>query len=518
MTKKQNHVGGTNHVLHNPIDTLRIMAASSFFGEPAYYVDPGLKSRGGKINSKIGDTEAKAILALLGGLIDFKSPSTNTAEQLEQAIDAALDADLEATLKLAAELRNDDNIRTTPQVILVRAANHKKAKGSGLIRTYAKDIIKRGDEPAVQLAYQTYRFGKTIPNALKKAWADFLNKQTEFNLAKYRMENRRVKTIDVVRVSHAHSEAISKLVYNNLKLEENTWESLISSKGSNKATWEQAVDMMGHMALLRNLRNLHQNGVDIAKYGDKLLDGVKYGKQLPFRYYSAYNELQKAGAPKPMLKLVEDCMKSATEQMPKFAGKVAALCDNSGSAHGTFTSAYGSTVVADIANLTAVVTGMITEGEATVYPFGDKLLELKVDKTKGILEQADAVKKLAHNVGGGTETGVWLFWKQAIDKKEHFDHVFIYSDMQAGHGELYVNNAGSLPAQFKWGRSSTHVNVAALVAEYRKQVNPNVHVYLVQVAGYGDTIMPEYFDKTYILGGWSDGIFKFAHKMQQLNP
>jgi hypothetical protein len=42
-------------------------------------------------------------------------------------------------------------------------------------------------------------------------------------------------------------------------------------------------------------------------------------------------------------------------------------------------------------------------------------------------------------------------------------------------------------------------------------------VYLVQVAGYQDTLIPEFYDRTYILGGWGDGLLKFADKMNKMN-
>jgi len=34
--------------------------------------------------------------------------------------------------------------------------------------------------------------------------------------------------------------------------------------------------------------------------------------------------------------------------------------------------------------------------------------------------------------------------------------------------------------------------------------------------GYTDTLVPEFYDRTYILSGWGEGIFKFAAQMQQL--
>ena len=133
----------------------------------------------------------------------------------------------------------------------------------------------------------------------------------------------------------------------------------------------------------------------------------------------------------------------------------------------------------------------------------------------------EKVEHASSDVGMGTETGIWLFWEKVLQNKEHLDHVFVYSDMQAGHGGLFVRDGNRLPSKFSWN-GATHyrryVDVPALIAEYRKEVNPDVQVYLVQMAGYEDTIVPEFYDKTYILGGWSDGIIRFADKVSKLNP
>jgi hypothetical protein len=40
-----------------------------------------------------------------------------------------------------------------------------------------------------------------------------------------------------------------------------------------------------------------------------------------------------------------------------------------------------------------------------------------------------------------------------------------------------------------------------------------VKVFLVQIAGYQDTLMPEFYDRTYILGGWGEGLLRFAAEM-----
>jgi len=277
-----------------------------------------------------------------------------------------------------------------------------------------------------------------------------------------------------------------------------------------------------YMAILRNLRNIDQ-----AKVSDEHIDkvcaalthlpAIEQSKQLPFRFYSAYNELVKAGANRKLIAAAEKAMELSVVNLPRLEGTVASLCDNSGSAHGAFTSSLGSMRVATIANLQAVITGMVTEGTSTVHPFGDRLETVDIDRTRGIFSQLAEVEKKAAKVGQGTETGIWLFWDQAIKNKTHYDHCFVYSDMQAGHGGLYAS--GTIPKEFSWDkRGGRHIDVAALINKYRAEVNPNVQVYLVQVAGYGDTIVPEIYDKTYILGGWSTGILKFADKVSKLNP
>jgi len=276
-----------------------------------------------------------------------------------------------------------------------------------------------------------------------------------------------------------------------------------------------------YMAMLRNLRNIDKAGVSdehIAKVcaGLEHAPAIMTSKQLPFRFWSAYKSLRSASSDTRLIDSVENALNASIANLPKLDGKVMALCDNSGSAHGTLQSKYGSVRVSEIANLTAVLTGMVAEhGEVGI--FGDKLKTMKIDPTGSVLQQAEKVNKIGNGIGQGTETGIWLFWDNAIKNKKHYDHVFVYSDMQAGHGGLYTNSANTPTKPFRWkNENSRHVDVPNLIKHYREKVNPDVKVYLVQVAGYGDALIPEAYDKTYILGGWSDGIIRFADKMNKI--
>lgn len=504
-------MNGLSFDISNPLHNLSCAASSCFFGEPQYYF-PTKDSR--KKSTKI--QVQMHTRGLIEEYLDAITPSEwyydNTpAKLLEKAIDKALDWNPEATLTEAVRLRNKENIRTTPQVILVRAANHVKLKGTGLVRKYGTNIVKRADELSVCLAYQLQAYGKPIPNSLKKVLRDGLDRFTDCQLAKYRMENRTVKTVDVMNMVHpSRTDKIDKLAKGMLKTTGNTWESIRSNGGS----WEDAIAVMGHMALLRNLRNFGKNEVNPDLYLDKLVNTTVGGKQLPFRYFSAYNALKEADFNNPrVLDAVENCLNISISNIPSIKGKTMSLCDNSGSAHGAMTSSAGTMTMATIGNLTGVITGIMAD-EGYVGTFGDRLEVTPIRKNSSVFDQLKTVNKTGRSVGAATENGVWLFWDKAIKTKEHWDNVFIYSDMQAGHGGLYGCNANEY-SNYQWG--GRHIHVPKLISEYRNKVNKNVNVFLVQTAGYQDTIVPEFYDRTYILGGWGDGILRFAATMIAAN-
>lgn len=507
-----NFMGGASWDISDPILRLRIAAASSFFGEPQYYHRDATDDRPKRVHrAALSDAQVAELRVLLDAADPQDWRGLSPSARMESAIDAALDHDAERTLLEAIRLRESEHIRTTPQVILVRAAHHASVRGTGLVRRYATKIIARADEPAVGLAYQLHVYGKPIPNALKKAWRDALYRQKAYQLAKYRMGSRATKTVDVMNLVHPKGEVFDRLAKGTLKSTDTTWEAIVSRKGSSKATWLEALEVMGHMALLRNLRNLLQAGVAPSAFVDRLRAGAKHGKQLPFRYYSAHRAVQK-NAPGVVLDAIEDCLVESLDRVPYFRGRVMSLCDNSGSARCTTTSSMGSMEIATIANLTAVLTGMASE-DGHVGVFGDRLETFAVRKRASIFDQLNLAEQKGRGIGMGTETGVWTFWDRAIRQREHWDHVFVYSDMQAGHGGLFGSDRQAY-AQFAW--NDAYIHVPKLIAAYRQRVNPKVHVHLVQVAGYQDTIVPEVYDRTTILGGWGDGLLRFAAELANL--
>jgi hypothetical protein len=503
----ENFMGGQSYRL-GPLETLKIVAASSIFAEPQYYRDGEGAQRG--ISNKMTLIE----YSIFGDLVKDKSTAV---EVFTSVIDAALDVDFKGALDLALKLRTEYMMRLNPSVIWMRASLHPKRtefneKNPGYMKNIGKSISLRPDDVTNQFEYYAYVNGskKGLSSLVKRTWAETLESFSRYQLNKYKGK----RLIDLVRISHAHSEDITELMKTGtIKVEESekTWESL-KSEGKN---WKEILDTIKipHMALLRNLRGIFKEiGEESVRDSvlAQLVAGVPNGKQFPFRYYSAYEAVKKESEinfKTQILDTLEECIDVAVANTPKLKGKVMSLCDNSGSAWGSCNSEYGTVTVAEIANLSALITGANAE-QGYVGVFGDKLETRGVSKRNGILSQLKESNEIGNGVGQGTENGIWLFWDKAIREKEHWDTVFIYSDMQAGHGGLYgVDSDEYKDFQHRGGR---HIDVLKLVQEYRRRVNSRVNVFSVQVAGYNNSVMPENIYRGAILAGWTGKESQYA--------
>lgn len=509
-----NFMGGDSYVL-NPITTMKMITASSIFGEPSYYRDSKL---GGKRTLYKVDPLVESILP--DELVD----NATTEDIMIRAIDAALDYDFTATLEWAIDLRIEYHIRLNPQIIMVRAAMHPKrkeytSKNPGAFGFYNLCVMNRPDEPMVQMAaYMYFNNGSksNIPTILKKSWATKLNGLGVYNIAKYK--NHEIGMINAVRICHAHNQFIDELMKTGtIKVEEEskTWENLRSEGMS----WKDICSKIniGHMAMLRNLRGIFTEVDDLEfckEYLSKLKNGVEIGEQLPFRYYSALKAIEnsKDCHHKPVIvNALEECMDIAMDNYPTLKGKTVCLSDNSGSAWNAFTSEYGSIKIAEIDNLSSVMTAANSD-EGYVVKFGNTIKEFPISKRKGVLSQADEISKDGYeDIGGSTEGGIWEFFNNVINNRIHYDNIFIYSDQQAGHGGLYGTYYQHKQYCSEYGcHHGNDINVFKLVQDYRKYVNPKVNVFSVQTAGYDNNVLPEYAYRTAILYGWTGREAEFA--------
>lgn len=523
-----NFMGGDSYTV-DPITRLRMVTASSIFGEPSYYrgAELGGKSKAPHVMSRAirayGRSEAMQLVRKydIFGVLDAK----DTVSLMEEIIDSALDYDFKATLDWAVELRNEFYIRLNPQVIMVRAAIHPKRKQftaefNGAFAAINKQVMFRADDAMSQMAYYLYKNnGKKndIPSVIKRSWASRLGSLSRYEVAKYK--NHEIGMINAVRICHANSDVLDELMQNGtveVEQGQKTWENL-RSEGKSWAEIFNTVKM-GHMALLRNLRGFLTEVEDrdlAVKYMESLKSGVLKGKQFPFRYYTAYQMIGKARGEIHFAQLaldtLEECIDISIENMPKLKGKTMCLSDNSGSAWGGLTTEYGSVVVAEIDNLSSVITAMRSD-EGYVGKFGDILRVYPISKRRGALEQAREIcENNSNDVGGGTEGGIWEFFANAIDKKEHWDNIFIYSDQQAGTGGLYGTSAQNRAYRSRgYECDGNMINVFKLVLDYRKSVYQKVNVFSVQTAGYDNMVVPNYAYRINLMYGWTGKEIVFA--------
>lgn len=512
-----NFMGGISYEL-NPLDTLKMISASSIFGEPQYYRSSGFKDGSYHLDKYVQEYS----------VLDIDEGNT-TSQIMINAINSALDYDFEATINWAATLRHDYYMRLNPQVIMVLAAKHPKRKEfsdnhPGLFREINNKVMHRADEPASQLSFYLYQYGNKskIPSILKRSWCDRIENMSRYEMEKHR--NHEVGMIDTIRICHAKGDLINELMKSG-KIEvtddQKTWEKLRVSGMS----WKDILNTthVGHMALLRNLRSIFKEVDDVEvlnKVVSDLKSGVIKGKQFPFRYYQALRAIKRDSDVnfKPQLiDALEECLDISIANMPKLKGKTMCLSDNSGSAWGSFNSEYGSVTVAEIDNLSSVITGMSSD-EGYVGKFGDKLKITPVSKRNGALLQAESITSdMYRDVGGSTENGVWIFFRDAIKNKDWYDNIFIYSDMQAGHGGLYGTGHSYVieDEDFRCRdlRFYKYIDVMRLIHKYRQTVNPKVNVFCVQTAGYNNVLVPEFTYRGAVLYGWTGKESLFASKI-----
>lgn len=399
--------------------------------------------------------------------------------------------------------------------------------------------------------------------------------KTGKNINKFDSSKALASLVDLVRITHPKGQegsVVQEIVktgkVTSTKDTEETWERLRSDKKS----WSQIVSQIRipHMALLRNLRNIVQEysqsnedkSSEISRIGNQLVAGVEGGKQFPFRYFSAYKAMkdetsEKIGFPtrgsrrkvfkgygkdnqsmdthivkdtvmnpryvEIIEEALEKCLRKSLNTIPRLKGRVDSLTDNSGSAHGAFVSEYGSMKISEISNLSAILTAMRATKGGSVWVFGDTLKEFCVDPKGSILEQLNQVNTIGQRIGGGSETGIWLFWEKMLNKKKHLDNVFIYSDQQAGYGGLYAESKNlermrkfecvMNDNKTKLYNGTLYVDVLYLVTQYRTIVNPKMNMFSVQVAGYDNTVLPDLLYRGAILSGWTGKEALMAYHM-----
>lgn len=322
-TKRKNTVanraGGVAYTL-SPIEQLVQLVSTSLFREPKYY----------------GDVQ----------------------KEMDTAIEKVAEENPQFILKLASYCRNELYLRTVSIYLLVKASTIVKCKP--YVKAYTPKIIRRVDEINEALSCYIKLFckeedkkhkNKKIPNSLKKGIKSVFPNFNEYNFAKYNRQTD-VTFKDAIMLTHPKEPSIiiKEILDDKLPIPE-TWETIISTKGSTKETWEYVVNnvwlkedkILNYMALMRNLNNLAKVNVDDKTWNKVIASLQNYhavinSKQLPFRYYAAYKNFRYEANPFTE-KLVKQALNNALQHSIKncvnLDGRTVVVCDLSeiGRAH-----------------------------------------------------------------------------------------------------------------------------------------------------------------------------------------
>jgi hypothetical protein len=129
--------------------------------------------------------------------------------------------------------------------------------------------------------------------------------------------------------------------------------------------------------------------------------------------------------------------------------------------------------------------------------FGDKLIQVPINRKKGLLEFNKESFNEGGNCGGGTENGLYVFLNECIKNRTRVDNLVIFSDMVIGSGGI-----GG------WdGTSSARLGSFQSLFKKFKEVNPQCNTICVNIK---QTSGKDVFDKSLNvlqIAGWSDKIF-----------
>ena len=447
--------------------------------------------------------------------------------------------------QLALYLRKDANMRSVTHLLSGELAPRLSGKEYAT-RFYTK-VSQRPDDMSEILAYYFSKGNTKLANAMKRGFRAKLESMDPYLIDKYKMSKKNISLVDLVNLTHpaptqANAEAYKRLV--NGESLDGLYESKIFEKEMTKAGKEAKatgkdvtelkeiaissvldnVQGMPMMNLVRNLRNIIEIAPDKVDEAVKQLttkNKVLNSKLLPFRFVSAYTEIERMGTSKygssikfesdvvpnmdemkeKVLKALETALEYSCENIPALKGNTAILVDHSGSVRGDGggsgrVSAFSKTTTAMIGNLFG---SMLAYSQRNVYVglFGDRLVPVPMDRTKGLLEFNKESFAMGKTCGPGTENGLYIFLDEAIRNKTKVDNLVIFSDMVIGSG-----------GQGGWDRSS-RAGLGSFQSLFKKfkQVNPQCNTVCVDIRQTsGKTV----FDKSLNviqIAGWSDKIF-----------
>lgn len=337
---------------------------------------------------------------------------------------------------LAITAREAMKLRHAPLLVvreMARLPGHK-----ALVAQTLERVIQRPDELTEFLAIYWKEKRQPVSAQVKKGLARAFAKFNEYALAKYDREGA-VKLRDALFLSHAkpkdatikftklerkgkdeydlapHEQLYRKIVDRALTTPD-TWEVELSASEDKLASWTRLLteQKLGALALLRNLRNMLEAGVDDAAIR-AALKALKPERVLPFRFIAAARH-----APRFEPEL-EEAMLRSLESAEKMPGHTALLVDVSGSMDAAI-SARSDLQRLDAACGLAMLCREVCES-VSVYTFSQNVVECP--PRRGFALRDAIVRSQPHS---RTYLGQAV---AALNAQRKFDRLIVLTDEQS---------------------------------------------------------------------------------------
>ena len=423
----------------------------------------------------------------------------------------------EFVARLAVYARTQMYLRSIPLFLLVELA--KVHNGDDLVARAVEKTVLRADEimellmcyqwrnPSADARKKLGKLSRQIQNGLQRAF----NRFDEYQFAKYDRDNLEVKLRDALFLVHPkpkgeQQQALFDKIANRQLATPYTWETELSALGQQtfetaeqkkeafRSKWEELIGsgQLGYMALMRNLRNMLQADVSVEEMQmveRKLTDPVQVArsKQLPFRFLSAYREIEHVNSVSTtlMLNALEEAVRASAANIEGFgeSTRVLLASDVSGSMWSSV-SPRSTVRNFDIGLLLAMLLKNRCQ-QVISGIFGNewKVVNMPADN---ILMATRQLERLEGSVGYSTNGYKVLRW--LIENNMVMDKVMMFTDMQ-----MWDSTFGQKSFEDYW--------------LHYKRIAPDAKLYLFDLAGYGQLPMRMPAQDVYLIAGWSDRIF-----------
>lgn len=335
----------------------------------------------------------RSVLACLLWENEFYESGATIADRVKLLVPQC---DRREVADLALYARQEMKLRHAPLLLLRELA--RTSDGSSLVRDYLHLTIQRADELTEFLALYWKDGKRPLAKQVQRGLADAFARFDAYQLGKYNRPNA-IKLRDVLRLAHAKPEneqvsALWKQLNEGTLASPDTWEVALSGGADKRDTFERLLRerKLGYMALLRNLRNMEQAGVDRELIKQALLAGAGRSRVLPFRFVAA------ARACPSMVPSIDLAMQAACDGMEKIPGHTCILVDVSGSMEAKLSAKSDLTRI-DAAGALSVLVREVC-ADADVWTFSNQLVQVPAYRGLALM---DAISRSqAH---GGTELG-----------------------------------------------------------------------------------------------------------------